>query len=60
MRFTMRISQVLYTVQVKNIPHILCTDEQLRQDMIKAGKTYALNFTDEKLACDLMNTYEKL
>lgn len=37
-----------------------CTDEQLRQDMIKAGKTYALNFTDEKLACDLMNTYEKL
>ncbi len=29
--------------------------------MIKAGKTYALNFTrDEKLACDLMNTYEKL
>lgn len=37
-----------------------CTDEQLRQDMIKAGKTYALNFTDEKLACDLMNTYEKV
>ena len=37
-----------------------CTDEQLRQDMIKAGKAYALNFTDEKLACDLMNTYEKL
>ena len=37
-----------------------CTDEQLRQDMIKASKTYALNFTDEKLACDLMNTYEKL
>ena len=37
-----------------------CTDEQLRKDMIKAGKTYALNFTDEKLACDLMNTYEKL
>jgi glycosyltransferase involved in cell wall biosynthesis len=24
-----------------------CTDEQLRQDMIKAGKTYALNFTEQ-------------
>lgn len=37
-----------------------CHDEQLRQEMIKAGKAYALNFTDEKLACDLMSTYEKL
>ena len=37
-----------------------CTDESLRQQMIKAGKEYALNFTDEKLANDLMDIYNKI
>lgn len=37
-----------------------CTDESLRQQMIKTGKEYALNFTDEKLANDLMDIYNKI
>lgn len=37
-----------------------CTDEKLRQQMIERGKAYALNFTDEKLAHDLMTSYEKV
>lgn len=37
-----------------------CTDESLRQQMIKAGKEYALNFTNEKLANDLMDIYNKI
>lgn len=37
-----------------------CTNEQVRQNMIKAGKAYALNFTDEKLAHDVWKTYERV
>lgn len=37
-----------------------CTDEELRHQMIKKGKKYALNFTDEKLVHNLMKTYEKV
>ena len=51
MRFTMRISQVLYTVQVKNIPHILhfVFDKEVKQiektDMKqKAAKGYISGF----------------
>ncbi len=37
-----------------------CNDEGLRQQMIRAGKEYARNFTDEKLAHDLMEVYRKV
>jgi len=37
-----------------------CNDKELRQQMIKSGKAYALNFTDEKLSQNLMKTYQKV
>ena len=36
------------------------TDEALRQQMIEKGKEYALHFTDDKLAHNLMRTYEQV
>lgn len=37
----------------------VCTDIQLRQNMITKGKEYAQRFTDEKLCRDIWNVYTK-
>ena len=38
----------------------VCTDMQLRQDMIIKGKEYAQKFTDEKLCRDIWDVYTKV